>query len=68
MNKLLGVLALVAAVLGGALVIGVQRFVPRQIDVAPATPIQIDVDAAAQRLSRAIRHRTVSPVDCGITG
>ena len=63
MNKLFSVLALVAAVLGGALVIGVQRFVPRQIDVAPATPIQIDVDAAAQRLSRAIRHRTVSPVD-----
>ena len=63
MNKLFGVLALVAAVLCGALVIGVQRFVPRQIDVAPATPIQIDVDAAAQRLSRAIRHRTVSPVD-----
>ena len=63
MNKLVGVLALVAAILGGALVIGVQRFVPRQIDVAPATPIHIDVDAAAQRLSRAIRYRTVSPVD-----
>ena len=63
MNKLFGVLALVAAVLGGALVIGAQRFVPRQIDVAPAAPIQIDVDGAAQRLSRAIRHRTVSPVD-----
>jgi len=63
MNKFFGVLALGAAVLGGALVIGVQRFVPRQIDVAPAAPIQIDVDAAAQRLSRAIRHRTVSPVD-----
>ncbi|MGZ8463942.1 MAG: M20 family peptidase [Candidatus Binatia bacterium] len=63
MNKLFGVLALVAAVLGGALLIGVQRFVPRQIDVAPATPMEIDVDAAAQRLSRAIRHRTVSPVD-----
>lgn len=63
MKKLFGVLALGAAVLGGALVIGVLRSVPRQIDVAPAAPIQIDVDAAAQRLSRAIRHRTVSPVD-----
>ena len=63
MNKLLSVLALVAAILGGALVIGLQRFVPRQIEVAPATPIHIDVDAAAQRLSRAIRHRTVSSVD-----
>jgi carboxypeptidase PM20D1 len=63
MNKLLGVVALIAAVLGGALAIGVLRFVPRQIDVAPAATIQIDVDAAAQRLSRAIRHRTVSPVD-----
>ena len=63
MNKLFGVLALIAAVLGGALVIGVQRFAPRQIDVARAAPIQIDVDAAAQRLSRAIRHRTVAPVD-----
>lgn len=62
MNKLFGALALVATVLGGALVIGVQRSVPRQIDVAPAAPIQIDVDAAAQRLGRAIRHRTVSPV------
>jgi hypothetical protein len=59
MNKLFGMLALVAAVLGGALVIGVQRFEPRQIDVTPAVPIQIDVDAAAQRLSRAIRHRTI---------
>ena len=57
MNKLFGVLALIAAVLGGALVIGVQRFAPPQIDVARAAPIQIDVDAAAQRLSRAIRHR-----------
>ena len=63
MNKLLSVLALVAAVLGGALVIGIQRFVPRQIDVARAKPIRIDVDAAVQRLSRAIRHRTVSSVD-----
>ena len=63
MNKLLRVLALVATVLGGALAIGVQRFVPRQIDVAPAKPIHIDVDAAAQRLSRAIRHRTVSSAD-----
>ncbi len=63
MNKFFGVLALVAAVLGGALAISFKRFVPRQIDVAPAAPIQIDVDGAAQRLSRAIRHRTVSPVD-----
>jgi hypothetical protein len=63
MNKLFSVLALFAAVLGGALVIRVQRFVPRQIDVTPAAPIQIDADAAAQRLSRAIRHRTVSPAD-----
>jgi len=63
MKKLFGVLALVAAVVGGALAIGVLRFVPRQIVVAPAAPIQIDVDAAAQRLSRAIRHRTIAPVD-----
>ena len=63
MKKLFGVLALGAAVLGGALVIGVLRSVPRQIDVAPAAPIQIDVDAVVQRLSRAIRHRTVSPVN-----
>jgi carboxypeptidase PM20D1 len=63
MNKLFGVLTLVAAVLGGALVIGVQRSVSRQIDLAPAAPMQIVVDAAAQRLSRAIRHRTVSPLD-----
>jgi len=63
MKKLFGVLALVAAVVGGALAIGVLRFVPRQIVVVPAAPIQIDDDAAAQRFSRAIRHRTISPVD-----
>ncbi len=63
MKKLLGVIALVAAVLGGALVIGFLRSVSRQIDVAAAAPMQIDVDAATQRLSRAIRHRTVAPVD-----
>ena len=63
MNKFFSVLALFAAVLGGALAIGVQRFVPRQLDVTAAAPIQIDADAAAQRLSRAIRHRTVSPID-----
>ncbi|MSP38788.1 MAG: M20 family peptidase [Deltaproteobacteria bacterium] len=63
MKKLLGVIGLVTAVLSGALAIGVLRSVSRQVDVAPAAPIQIDVDAAAQRLSRAIRHRTVAPVD-----
>lgn len=68
MKRLFSVFALVAAVLGGAFVIRVQRFVPRQIDVAPAAPIQIDVDAAAQRLSRAIGHRTVSLVDSASQG
>ena len=63
MKKLFGVVALIVGVLGGALIIGVQRSVPRQINVAPAAPIQIDIDAAAQRLGRAIRHRTVSPID-----
>ncbi|HEX9454040.1 MAG TPA: M20 family peptidase [Candidatus Binatia bacterium] len=63
MKKLFGVLALGTAVLGGALAIGVLRSVSHQIDVTPTMPIQIDVDAAAQRLSRAIRHRTVAPVD-----
>ncbi len=63
MKKFLGVLALGTAVLGGALATGVLRSASRQIAVAPAAPIQIDVDTAAQRLSHAIRHRTVAPVD-----
>lgn len=63
MKALFAVLTLVAVVLAGALAIGVLRAAPRQIDVAPAAPIQIDIDGAGQRLSRAIRHRTVSPVD-----
>lgn len=63
MKKLLGVLALIAVGLGGALAIGVLRSGSRQIEVARAQPITIDVDSAAQRLSRALGYRTIAPVD-----
>lgn len=68
MKKLLAMLALAATLLGGALAVGVWQSGSRQIDVAPAPPMQIDGDGAAQRLSRAIGHRTVSPVDSASQG
>ena len=63
MKNIFGLLALCAAVLGGALAIGVLRAAPRQIEVAAVAPMQIDFDTATQRLSLAIRHRTFAPVD-----
>jgi carboxypeptidase PM20D1 len=51
-----------AAVVGLAAVVSARAFVAgsRQIDVAAATPIAVDAQAAAERLAGAVRLRTIS--------
>jgi carboxypeptidase PM20D1 len=55
------ILALVAAV--ALVVVRGSGLASRQIQVEPIAPMEVDADAAAKRLSRAITYRTISHFD-----
>jgi carboxypeptidase PM20D1 len=64
MLKRIGLILLAAVMLlVAALAVGTWRSPSRQRQVAAAAPLQIDVEAAARRLSGAIPMRTVSSLD-----
>jgi len=56
-------LLLVLVALAAALAVNTWRQPSRQVAVAPAPPLRLDVQAAAERLAGAIRLRTVSALD-----
>lgn len=56
-------LLLVLLALAAAVAVNTWRHPSRQVAVAPAPPLQLDTQAAAQRLAGAIRIRTVSALD-----
>jgi len=56
-------LLLVLVVLAAAVAVNTWRHPSRQVAVPPAPALQVDVQAAAQRLAGAIRIRTVSALD-----
>ena len=61
-KTLLAILVLIAALVA-AIAINTWRQGTRQISVQPAPPLAIDTDAAAGKLSEAIRFKTISSAD-----
>ena len=63
MMRALALAALAAGLLVGVLVLNALRFESKQVAVEPAARVAIDADAAAARLSAALRIRTISHQD-----
>ncbi|MGB3068662.1 MAG: M20 family peptidase [Ottowia sp.] len=61
-KALLAVILLIAALVV-AVAVNTWRQGSRQINVQPAPPLAVDADAAARKLSQAIRFKTVSSLD-----
>jgi carboxypeptidase PM20D1 len=62
-KRLLLALVLLLAVLVAAVAVGTSRHGSRQVQVAPAPPLAMDVNAVADKLAGAVRFQTISSLD-----
>lgn len=62
-KRILGVVVLAVLALVGVVVVRAALFTSKQVAVEPAPAVDVDTDAAVQRLSRAVQFKTVSYQD-----